>query len=105
MEDSSKTRYRLIRTLPDGNEKAMSPRGTKRDAAMQAARILHDNGRATKEQAQRFSPLLTRVALGVTVEAPCTCPNGQTAPPLGTTPHADKCAYGYRFRIVTDGGE
>lgn len=92
--------------MPEGVEKTQGPFKTKRAAAITAGRSLNDNGVATKEQAQRFSPYLVQVALGVTVEAPCTCANGQTAPPLGATPHAAKCAYGYRFRIVRmDGGE
>ncbi len=58
--------YVLIRTTPEGAERTGLPLPTKRDAARSAGRILNDNAGTPKDEAQRFSASLARLAAGET---------------------------------------
>ncbi len=71
------TRYTLERTLPDGTVKVWPDPMSLREAGVTVARCLHDNGAATKSQAQAVSPLVERTPVGEYVDA-----------------------YGYRFRFL-----
>lgn len=55
-----KTRYVLIRTLPDGTEKRQGPFANIRAAAVAASYVLSDNRLASKADAQRFAASLHR---------------------------------------------
>jgi len=58
--------YKLIRTLPSGEEKTQGPIRTVRAATIYAAHVLHDNLRVPKAEAQRFSVTLGNLPLGET---------------------------------------
>lgn len=56
--------FNLIRTTPDGVEKTQGPFANRRAAAVAAGRVLNDNARTPKAEAQRFSASLAARDLG-----------------------------------------
>lgn len=60
-------KYRLIRTTPEGQEKEQGTAKSIRMARVLAAHVLHDNGVASKADAQVFSARMETVPLGETV--------------------------------------
>lgn len=56
--------YTLVRTTPQGAEKTQGPFPSRPAAAKAAGRVLNDNARVEKAEAQRFSASLAKKDLG-----------------------------------------
>lgn len=59
--------YALIRTLPNGEERAQRPIESVREAAVTASYVLYDNRVAAKAEAQRFAAQLSKAPIGETL--------------------------------------